>query len=186
MRVGVGSLFLVVATNVVGATIELGSARSRVEFLAIGKPAAIKIRGEAGQAGTVTGTLIVAKGTFSGKALVALDNFDTGIELRNQHMKEKYLETAKHPVAELNFADVSLGGDSEAPSFQWSGTFAGVMAFHGRQGAVNGTLKLEKADGKWKADFSFPFELEDFGVETPSYLGIVVSKKVQVEASVQQ
>src|SRR3989338_6695806 len=61
-----------------------------VRFLAVGKPSMLKIHGK--------GKILAAdfqleKESLKGSAEVDLNSIDTGIALRNQHMKEKYLET---------------------------------------------------------------------------------------------
>jgi polyisoprenoid-binding protein YceI len=170
----------------VAAPIDLSQTKSKVEFLAVGQPAALKIRGKLQENSPVTGAIDIAKDSVKADVKLSLDNFDTGIEMRNRHMKEKYLETAKYPDAKLTLKSVPLTGDSTQPDYKYQGPFEGVLTLHGVEKPVTGTIVLASSDKKWNGSFNFDFILEDFGIEIPKYLGITVSKKVQVEANFQQ
>lgn len=166
--------------------IDLGATTNKVEFLAVGQPSAIKIRGKLDDGKALGGKLEIVEGKLQGTAEVKLESFDTGINLRNQHMKEKYLETAKYPQSTVTLKPVTLSGDTTKPTYEWSGPFEGTLKLHGVEKPIKGDLKVAKADEKWKGNFSFSFELQDYGVDVPKYLGITVSKAVQVEAAFQQ
>src|SRR5438046_2728106 len=81
----------------------VGGKNGEVEFLATGRPSALKIRGKIKEDAkdALTGKLQVTGANVTGTAKLALDMLDTGIDLRNKHMKEKYLETGKFPTAEV-------------------------------------------------------------------------------------
>lgn len=68
-----------------------------VEFLAIGRPSAIKIRGK-GTAPEGKVTLVSDKENRIARGTLVFDmtSLDTGMDTRNEHMKEKYLETGKY------------------------------------------------------------------------------------------
>src|SRR5437868_9273038 len=101
------SAFLFATLTVGAATIEVS--KGHVEFLAIGKPSAIKIRGKGDR---LQSQLQFNKDkTLTGKVVFDLSSLDTGIETRNQHMKEKYLETGKFRDAELTLKSLSLPQD---------------------------------------------------------------------------
>ena len=168
------------------ATLELTHPDNKVEFLAVGKPSAIKIRGEMKTDKVkqpLTGKITFEGDKVTGNTEILLDAFDTGIELRNQHMKEKYLEVGKFPKASLKISEMKL------PSAEKEVTaddvpFSGMLTLHGKEKPVKGTAKVaKKAD---KADLTFKFEIAttDFGIETPSYLGIKVTDAVKVTTQV--
>lgn len=150
----------------------------KVTFLAVGSPSALKIRGElkenAGKR-ALEGKLSIEGNRLAGTAKCQLDGFDTGIGLRNQHMKEKYLETGKFPLAEVVLEPVTLpdavatGGSATLP-------FKGKLTLHGTTKPFTGTLTAKGKD----FTFEFPVALAEHGVETPSYLGIKVTKEVTV------
>src|SRR5665213_883380 len=77
---------------------------SKVDFLSIGRPAAIKIHGEGSR---LEGKMTIQDRVASGRLIFDLDSLDTDIDLRNRHMKEKYLETGKCKSAELEIEKLS-------------------------------------------------------------------------------
>ena len=70
--------------------------------MAIGRPAAIKILGKSkGPSGELKIQKSDQDFLVNGEAIIDLDSFETGINMRDQHMKEKYLETGKGKNAKL-------------------------------------------------------------------------------------
>lgn len=94
-----------------------------------------------------------------------LNTIDTGIELRNRHMRESYLETAKFPFAEfLGFLVDSYERDGDKPvEVSAKGTFK----IHGvtRDIDVNGTISPEGDNIRLEA--SFTVALEDHNISRP-------------------
>jgi polyisoprenoid-binding protein YceI len=101
----------------------LSEARSAsVVFTAAG-PAGLMIEGKTSELGVTE-----AQGNVS--IVVPLANLDTGISLRNRHMREKYLEVEKYPRAELVVSRAALGlsaGGGDA-----HGKIPGQMTIRGR------------------------------------------------------
>jgi len=154
---------------------------NKVDFLSIGHPAAIKIRGEGSK---MQGQLTVADHAVSGKLTFDLDSLDTNIDLRNKHMKEKYLETSKFKNAELeieklNIPDKILNADASDVQVP----FTGVLTLHGVKQAVQGTseIRLDKTKLSGKAEFEI--KLSDFKIEIPTYLGVTVADVVKVSVA---
>lgn len=138
---------------------------SEVQFVAVGNPGFLKIKGSGGHLG---GTLSEEKGKLSGDLEVVLDQFDTGISLRNQHMKEKYLETAKFPKALLSVKDLpATDGDHE---------FKAALTLKGVTKPVAGKYKV--SDKSFTSEFKI--SLKDYPVGVPSYLGVSVAEDVVV------
>src|SRR5579863_2237042 len=73
------------------------------EFIATGKPGFIKIDG-LGKG--LTGRLALTGNEVSGQATFPLATLDTGVGLRDKHMKDEYLEVQKFPEAKLVVAKV--------------------------------------------------------------------------------
>ncbi len=168
------------------ATLELNDPKNRVEFLAIGKPSAIKIRGEMKTEKIkqpLTGKLVFEGASVSGKTEFQLDAFETGIDLRDKHMKEKYLEVGKFPKAALNITEMKLPSADKELSAD-AVPFSGNLAFHGKEKMIKGTAKVTKKADKVDMTFQFEIPTADFGIETPSYLGIKVTEAVKVTSTV--
>lgn len=160
-------------------TVDLSKGESRVEFLAVGKPSAIKIRGNGG---SVRGVIGVSDSSVSGTVDFDLESLDTGIGLRNSHMKEKYLQTGQFPKAVLNLGRVALPtGWTREPSKHEQVDFEGVLSLHGVERPLTGKLDLHH-DGKLVDGAArFKVKISDFGIEVPSYAGITVADEVEVQ-----
>lgn len=65
-------------------------------FVAKGRPALIAIKGTGDGA---TGSLNEMNGTITGEIQFQLKSLKTGIDLRDSHLKDKYLEVEKFPIA---------------------------------------------------------------------------------------
>ena len=98
-------LLLIPTLSFASVKVDLSQAPSGVEFLAVGKPSALKINGTGGK---LAGTIEVDGTEIKGRILVKINDFSTGISLRDQHMKEKYLETEKFSDAWLEIKKIEL------------------------------------------------------------------------------
>ncbi len=155
------------------------ASQGEVEFVAIGRPSALKIRGKTG---APKGEVRIENGKASGAFVLSLTALDTGINLRNQHMKEKYLEVGKFPEAKLLIESVDLPSDISAGEGSRDGLpFLGVLTLHGVQKPVAGSAKVERRQSSVEVEAQFGIKLSDFGVTTPSYAGITVAEDVQVK-----
>ena len=144
-------------------TIESG----KVEFLAVGKPSFLKVKGEGV---TPTGTMTVTNGKATGEFSFDLSKLSTGIEMRDEHMKEKYLEVGKHPKAIVRFKDIEVK-DGAA-----KGAIPAELELHGQKKPItmDAELKAGKATGKFK------IKLSDYAIEIPKYSGITIADDVDV------
>ena len=109
---------------------------------------------------------------------VKLDGLVTGIELRDRHMKEKYLETAKYPTATLE-VDKSKIHFPEGSAV--TGSADGKLTLHGVTRTVTVTYRADGDSKKAKVDGSMRFNMKDFMIEVPSYLGVTVKPTIDVE-----
>ncbi len=144
-----------------------------VSFTASG-PAGLKIEG-------ATSELTVTEEQGNVVIDVPLANLATGIALRDQHMKEKYLEVAKFPDAVLTVGRGALrvpaaGGQitAEAPA---------TLALHGRTRPVTVRYDAAAVEGGLTVHGRVHIRMDDFGITVPSYLGVTVKPDVDVTAS---
>jgi polyisoprenoid-binding protein YceI len=148
----------------------LGVESGKVEFLAIGKPSFLKVKG----LGTAPkGTLKIENGKATGEFTFDLSSLDTGIELRNEHMKDKYLEVAKFPTATVRFKDVTAaeGTQQKIPA---------ELELHGVTRPISLDAELKVQGEKRVAHATFKFKLTDFEVAIPEHLGIRIADEVTV------
>ena len=109
---------------------------------------------------------------------VKLDGIATGIELRDRHMKEKYLETAKYPTATLEVDKAKLHfPDGGAVS----GSADGKLTLHGVTRQVKVSYRADGDSKQAKVDGSMRINMKDFKIEVPNYLGVTVKPMVDVE-----
>jgi polyisoprenoid-binding protein YceI len=183
------SSFAFAAETPASRSLDLGKAVSKVEFLAVGKPSMLKIRGTAkpeGEAKSLEGNLSLKGDTVSGNAKFALDTLNTGIGMRDRHMKEKYLETAKFPKAEFALTEMKVPeaiqkGDGTAKDLPFTGT----LTIHGVSQAVKGMAKMERKEGKANFSFDFGTKIPAHKIELPSFMGVTVAEDVQITVEVE-
>ena len=93
--------------------------------------------------------------------------------MRDRHMKEKYLETAKYPNADLELAPCALG-DSETKC-------DGRLTLHGVTKPVSVHVKSSPAgDKRRKIDAGFSVKLSDFGIAIPKFANVTVAEEVEI------
>lgn len=147
----------------------------QLNFTAIGSPGILKIRGTSNDKAP-QGQVEIVNGEASGEFSFNLSGLDTGIGLRDDHMKNKYLEVEKYPEAKLKVSGLKLTPEEIATGV--GRAFTGQLTLHGETKEVSGQFEIDKA-GKLKA--SFPIKVSDFKIDVPKYMGITVSETVEVE-----
>lgn len=148
-----------------------------VAFDAVGKPSMLKIHGEGKQ---LRGTLKRDAKTLSGDFVVKLDDLDTGMKLRNEHMKTKYLETAKYPEARFKLDALSLPmSEGEFKGLP----FSGLITIRGVEKSVSGTSDIVATKTIQNFSASFAIKISDFGMKIPSFAGVTVAEDVQVKVT---
>jgi polyisoprenoid-binding protein YceI len=150
----------------------------KVDFLATGHPSALKIRG-VGQG--LEGSLILKSTNVTGDVTFALSSLDTGVELRNHHMKEKYLQVSQFPQAKLTLTKLTLSQSPLTAGFhELNVPFDGTLELHGVTKPVQGTAEIVNNNGEIACDAQFSVKISDFAVAVPKYLGITVADDVNV------
>jgi polyisoprenoid-binding protein YceI len=155
------------------------NAGGKTEFLAVGRPSAIKING---QGGGPQGKLTVIKQAASGEITMDMTTFKTGIGLRDTHMKEKYIQVDKFPKATLVLNNLPL---PDAVAKTASGKAAGLpfkakLNLRGVEHEVSGSWNVSRSNDKLTVFAQFPIKLTDYNFEIPSYMGIKVAEDVVV------
>lgn len=162
----------------------IDSKNSSVEFFAIGNPSMLSIEGKGqGPSGMIKLTRSGPEGTLT----LDLSTLDSGIALRDEHLKEKYLEIQKGNGTFRN-AEVSLTQFSlpEGESFlKEKVPFTGKLKLHGIERPIEGDVKIEKKGNTLKIDTQFPLKLSDYQIAIPNYAGITVGEEVKVTVHLQ-
>lgn len=114
-------------------------------------------------AATVSGDVVTAE-----NIVVNMKSIETGIGLRDNHARNKYMEVEKYPEAIL------IKGTGKG------GVGTGTLRFHGVEHEVSG--KYLVSGGTVTA--TFPIKLSDFKIGDVSYKGIGVEDTVNVAITV--
>jgi polyisoprenoid-binding protein YceI len=110
---------------------------------------------------------------------VPLRNLATGIALRDDHMRNKYLQIGTYPNAELTVDRSALHfptGDGIG-----SGDAPGSMAIHGHSKNVTFHYNLGRASGSLHVSGTVHLDVRDYSIDIPSYLGVTVKPEIDVE-----
>jgi len=168
--VGLGAFVFGVAVASAAVT---GAGGTSATFDAVG-PAGLKIEGKTSQ---------VSVAEQDGKVVISVDvgSLDTGIELRNRHMREKYLETAKFPSAVLTVTRTAIQFPPDGADV--SGNAPGTLTLHGQARAVTVSYKAHRTGSMYAVTGSAHVKMTDYGIVPPSYLGITVKPDVDVTVS---
>jgi len=132
---------------------------------------------------SLSGTLTLGTGRplpLHGRLRVDLATIDTGIGLRNRHLRENYLEVSKGPgFEEAVLSDLVLEAAGGA-DFQGKTRFAGTLLLHGVEHRVEGEAEIRPAGLAMAIRARFRLNLTDFGIEPPEYLGVGVTDRLLV------
>jgi hypothetical protein len=113
------------------------------------------------------------------KISVPLASMKTGISMRDKHMHEKYLETANFPAAELQVPRSALKIPAAGAVTQDT---AGTLLLHGKSKSVNFHYNCTRIGAQLNVQGTMHLNMNDFGIQVPSYLGVTVKPDVDVAA----
>jgi polyisoprenoid-binding protein YceI len=145
---------------------------SKVGFLATGSPGFLTIKGEGGKLSGECRPLNKKKGHVECFLSVDLSHLTTGIDLRDSHMRDKYLEVKKHPKAFLNIGSVPTG-DGEYD-------IQGILTIKGVSKPVTTRIKISTTNQIKEISAQLQVTLSDYPIGVPSYLGVTVAKEVEI------
>lgn len=173
-RVGIASASMALLTLSTAGYAGLSAASDAHVGFEVSGPAGLKIDG-------TTGDLTAVEDGGNVVLTVSLANLTTGIGLRDQHMREKYLEVPKFPATTLTVARSAL--TVPASGQKSAGDAPATLNLHGQSRPV--TVHYEsKADGTAVVTSgTFHINMNDFGITVPTYLGVTVKPGVDVTAT---
>jgi len=137
---------------------------------------------------SVSGVLTLTPGSsggaaFGGDLRLDLRTIDTGIDLRNRHLRDTYLEVAKGPGYDTAVLSglVLPGTDPSNPAGK--AKFTAVILLHGVKRPVAGEAEIRTIVNTARVEARFPLRLSDYAIEPPRYLGVGVQDEIQVNIS---
>lgn len=132
----------------------------------------------------VTGDVTLPEGTreIDGAFSVDLRTLDTGIGLRNTHLRDNYLEVSRGPTYETAVLNAVVL-DAPAPSRGRSATlgFKGVLSVHGNARPIAGTAEVAHKGDTLDVKVKFPLRIDVYEIARPTYLGVGVTNQIDVE-----
>ncbi len=134
---------------------------------------------------SVQGTVTTggAGAPLGGELLVDLATLDTGIGLRDEHMKKNYLEVGRGQGFDHAVLSQIRLGDADPQAVQGKTAFTGTLLIHGTAKPVAGQATIRREGNAVRVEASFPVSIASFGIPKPQYLGVGVRDEVTVNVS---
>ena len=174
MKLSILCLFSLIHSLVLAAPYQVSS--SKVEFLALATPGALKISGKQAESSALKTDIKIENNQVLGSSILRLDTFSTGISLRDRHMKENYLEASKFPESSFTYKKLTLPAELSSEKIQ----FEGILKQHGVEKPISGFVLVKKKGAQLILEHDFKIKTSDFGISTPKYMGVVMGEEVEV------
>jgi len=133
---------------------------------------------------SLSGTLTLGPATppqLLGDLSMDLATIDTGIGLRNQHLRDKYLEVSKGAGFDKAVLSEIQLADADGAAFVGRSRFSGMLLLHGVKQRVTGTAEIRPEGAGRRVRSEFTLNLTDFGITPPEYLGVGVGGKLLIK-----
>jgi len=144
---------------------------ARVTFNAAG-PAGMKIVG-------TTSELAAADDGTNITVTVTLTHLTTSMDLRDKHMREKYLEVQTYPTTVLTVPRSAL--TIPAAGATQSGDAQGTLTLHGQTKPAQFHYSVVNNAGSYQVDGTIHIKMGDFAMAVPTYAGLGVKPDVDVD-----
>lgn len=163
------AVVLVLAGPAVAAAALRVSGAPNVTFSATG-PVGMRIDGSTRELSVVDdGTHLTVR--------VGLRNLSTGIDLRDRHMRDRYLQVQRYPQAELVVDRSVLRIPTDAPV---TATVRGTFRLHGRERAVRFRYEARRQGNAIRVTAHATIDMTQYGIEAPTYMGVTVRPDVEL------
>lgn len=108
---------------------------------------------------------------------VQLNTLETGIGLRDRHMKENYLHTNKYPLASFKGEII----ESKKSSNGFDVVVKGEMSIHGKKVKLSVKGDLNNASNGYEVKCKFIVPLSDYNIEVPSLMFQKIDENMKLE-----
>jgi len=159
--------------GVSGASKSYHTSSGHVDFYAIGKPSFLKVHGVIKSMEAV----INSNGEVTGHFSVKLDEFKTGVGLRDKDLRNKVFELDQFPgTAELNLHPFNARSGEKSD-------FSGMLKIHGVEKQIRGQASVHINGDRLAFEAEFTILLTDFNMKPPEFAGLKIQNEVRVEVS---
>ena len=109
---------------------------------------------------------------------VDLNSLDTGIGLRNRHMRENYLKTDEFPITWFKGKIISsrINADSSY-EIQAQGT----IFIHGVEKELQISAELRERENGYRIHTTFQIKLSDFKIDIPSIMFYKINEMIELQ-----
>ena len=140
-----------------------------------------------GKTSDLNGTIVADPANPSASSVLVninVDALDTGVGMRNNEMRARYLETKKFGTA--TFKSVSVAGPASiAPNQPADINVTGDMTLHGVTKRMTIPVRVVLIpDGRIHATTNFKIHMPDFGISVPHNVLVTVNDEVPVRLDV--
>ncbi|MCB2229291.1 YceI family protein [bacterium] len=123
---------------------------------------------------------------ITGAFRVDLRTLKTGIELRDEHMRDRHLETEQYPFAYFEADSIRVTGENSEAELPTEGSVFGRFIIHGENRPLEADLRFRYtavANGAAviNARVSFEINLEDYKIKRPKALFLKLAETIEVE-----
>lgn len=108
---------------------------------------------------------------------VDLNTIDTGIGLRNRHMRDNYLETDKHQFAKFKgrLSKIKRTSDNKFEVLT-----KGKMEIHGVERELETTANISMKNGTYRLQCEFEIKLTDFKIKVPKLMFMKIDETIKL------
>ena len=179
MKFNLSALLLVISIAGQNATAATKAKNCKVTFKTIGKPVLVQIDGTSGH--PCVGSFEMAGNDLKNASFkMQLDKLETGIALRNKHLRENYLHVDKYPDSTLTIDTIPNFAASVKEKSGAKLPFTPKLTLHGVTKEVKGATYFIEGN---VVTSEFRVELLDYGVERPSFMGVKVVDAVIIKVA---
>lgn len=112
--------------------------------------------------------------------IVPLAKLNSGISLRDAHMRDKYLEVGTYPNAQLTVDRAALKFPDQGAA---DATASGLMTIHGKSKNVTFHYHATRAGAGMHVTGDTQVNMKDYGINVPAYFGITVKPDVSLSVN---
>jgi polyisoprenoid-binding protein YceI len=109
---------------------------------------------------------------------VDLNTIDTGIGLRNRHMRDNYLETDKHQFAKY---DGKISEVKKIADGQFEIATKGKMTIHGVERKLEAIGKVTVENGNYRLQCDFELKLTDYKIKVPKLMFMKIDENIKMK-----
>jgi polyisoprenoid-binding protein YceI len=107
---------------------------------------------------------------------IDLNTVDTGISLRNRHMRDNYLHTKKFPLAAYTGKIIS----AQKNGGNWNVVVEGEMDIHGKSKKISLDGKITKSGNSFRITSKFFVNINDHGIPVPKLMAKKINPNMQI------